>query len=347
MLNDFGWNCMMLLTDCRFRFWFEMKIRVLIVIFSAVISIMPGLASPAGHTGLDSAAEFGVLLQKASAGDAEAMYRVGDAYYFGKGTQKDMHAAVKWMKNAADKGHPKAMAVYGAYISHGYVSGEPKDAVKWFEKAAKKDYDFALYNLGFCYRNAYGVERDYKKSYEYFLRAAKLGNAAAMNSVGLAYHNGEGVEPDYGMAFNYFLQSAENDNPAAFLNVARCYALGEGVDEDSVASLMWYERAADENHYYSQFLCGSIYYSGTSRMFTGLVGGIDYGKAVKYLKMVLDNPRATDDVKGETCRMLAACYRFGRGVEADEQEAGRLTALAAEYGDIDAQKVIEWYNSLK
>ena len=295
----------------------------------------------------DPVAVFNQMKERAAKGDAEAMYQVGVAYHFGRGVEKNMNEAIDWYKKGAHKGNVKAMATYGALISRGFALGSDKDAFKWIEKAAKKDYDFAQYNLGYCYKSGLGVERDYEKAYEYFQKAADQGNVAAQNSVGIAFLKGEGVPMDYEKAFGYFLKSAENGNPAAFNNVARCYALGQGTPENPIEAMKWYEKSAMSNDAVAQFLCGAIYYKGESRMFTGLTAPLDYDKAVRYFQMVLDNKRTTDDVRGESYRMLGACYRFGRGVVADEAEADRLTQLAAKYGDLDSKKLIEWYNNAK
>lgn len=69
----------------------------------------------------------------------------------------------------------------------------------------------------------------------------------------------------------------------------------------------------------------------------------DYVKAVTYVKKFLNNGRgASKAMIGEAFRMLAVCYRFGRGVEKDEKKEKEYSRLAAKYGNADEQKINNW-----
>lgn len=68
---------------------------------------------------------FSETLSKAEAGDPEAQNEIGLIYFYGKGVRKN---------------YP--------------------EAVKWFDRAVKQDNYQAYYNLGVCYENGYGVEKD-------------------------------------------------------------------------------------------------------------------------------------------------------------------------------------------
>ena len=41
-----------------------------------------------------------------------------------------------------------------------------------WEEAANLGYEYAQYNLGICYKNAFGVEQDYNKSFYWWEKAA-------------------------------------------------------------------------------------------------------------------------------------------------------------------------------
>ncbi len=50
-------------------------------------------------------------------------------------------------------------------------------AVEWHTRAAELGHATAMFNLGFCYENGYGVEKSAKKAVEWYARAAELGHA--------------------------------------------------------------------------------------------------------------------------------------------------------------------------
>ena len=89
--------------------------------------------------------------------DAEAQYKLGDSYFFGRGVPQDYTEAVKWFRKAAEQGHAEAQATLG--ICYGTGRGVPTDepekdyreAIKWYRKAAEQGLAVAQYNLGNSY----------------------------------------------------------------------------------------------------------------------------------------------------------------------------------------------------
>lgn len=87
------------------------------------------------------------------------------------------------------------------------------------------------------------------------------------------------------------------------------------------------------------YMLAMLYYSKDTPFF-------DYKKAVENAELFDRWISYSGDTtaKGDIYRLLAACYRFGRGVEADEEKADRYSAMAADYGDEDSATVIKWLN---
>lgn len=52
---------------------------------------------------------FPIFTKLAEAGNLDAQLRLGEMYWYGEGTDPDIAAATKWMRKAADRGHPAAM----------------------------------------------------------------------------------------------------------------------------------------------------------------------------------------------------------------------------------------------
>ena len=69
----------------------------------------------------------------ADRGDAEAQYRVGLMYEFGKGYPQDKAQGIAWFRKAAAQNHAAAQAELGViYATGDGVAPDNKQAVEWF-----------------------------------------------------------------------------------------------------------------------------------------------------------------------------------------------------------------------
>ena len=115
------------------------------------------------------------LLQDAENGDAEAQWRLGEAYREGKEVKQDFVEAVKWYRLAAEQGYDRVQAILGRF----YVFGPERDdveAVKWFRLAADQGLDQAQYSLGLAYWHAEGVGLDRAEAVKWIRLAAEQGH---------------------------------------------------------------------------------------------------------------------------------------------------------------------------
>ena len=78
-----------------------------------------------------------------------------------------------------------------------------------FIAAEQGDTD-AQNNLGTCYENGTGVEKDEQKAVEWYQKAAEQGNATAQYNLGYCCQNGIGVEKDAGKTAELYHQAAEH-----------------------------------------------------------------------------------------------------------------------------------------
>lgn len=117
-----------------------------------------------------------VYLQSAEAGNAEAQFDIGYAYYTGEGTQRD------------------------------YTS-----AAMWFKRSAKQNFAKAQYNLAYCYMNGRGVPRDYDKAYNLLLKSAENNYKRAQLTLADCYARGVLVEKNKD-EYNKWKNKAEGKN---------------------------------------------------------------------------------------------------------------------------------------
>ena len=113
---------------------------------------------------------------KAERGDAEAMWNLACAYYFGeRGLALDVKQARAWIQRAVDLGHVGGMATLG-YVLWTGIGGEQNDSlgVYYITSAARLGSDLAAFNLGFAFKKGlYGLPVDVKQARFWFTQIAE------------------------------------------------------------------------------------------------------------------------------------------------------------------------------
>ena len=105
-------------------------------------------------------------------------------------------------------------------------------------------------NVGNCYRDGEGVEKDGEKAIEWFKKAyEKNGEAAgnAANRIGLIYNGGYGVEKDDVKQLEWYRKSAEKGYDWGMYNLGNCYRNGEGVEKNGEKAIEWFKKAYEKN----------------------------------------------------------------------------------------------------
>ena len=94
--------------------------------------------------------------------------------------QKEYTEATKWIRKAAEQGHPDAQFLLGTCYENG--EGVPQnhtEAAKWFRKAADQGYALAQFNLGVSYEQGIGVSKNYTEAVRWYRKAARNGYTPA------------------------------------------------------------------------------------------------------------------------------------------------------------------------
>ena len=113
------------------------------------------------------------LSKKALAGDTVAQLRLGIAFEFGQGVDKNLDTAIHWYHIAADRGDPVAQTNL-AYLfeSGGNGLANPPEAAKWYLRAAVSGFARAEFNLGILYLQGTGVDRSDEEAARWIREAA-------------------------------------------------------------------------------------------------------------------------------------------------------------------------------
>ena len=223
----------------------------------------------------------------------------------------------------------------GRYYEDGKISAPNIDqAMHFYRLAAEKDSGnvslYSMDNLASCYIQ----KKEWKDAFVWLNKAYERGFLPVCHNLGDLYFFGNGTSQSYQKAYDIFTKGM-SDNPICKYRVAMMLREGLGVNKDIEQSNSLLQEAADSCVSQAQYVLGIILYSGD-----GITQ--NYATSIQYLNDALKDNHLPLEVRGESYRILSACYRFGRGVTIDEVKADEYMRLASECGNPDAKKIQEW-----
>jgi len=116
----------------------------------------------------------------AEAGDADAAFNVGQAYRLGRGVDLDLATAQNWLETAARKGHTDAQTTLGLLL---FQNGNRIGGLRWLRQAADAGEPRAMLMYGTALFNGDGVAQDPVLAYAFVSRAAAQGLAPAKSTL--------------------------------------------------------------------------------------------------------------------------------------------------------------------
>src|SRR6478609_7534126 len=99
----------------------------------------------------DYAGAVAIWRPLAEKGDADAEFNLGQAYRLGRGVPTNLAAAKTWFERAASQGHVDAQTTLGLLL---FQNGEQPDGLKWLKQAAEKGEPRALLVYAYISRAA-------------------------------------------------------------------------------------------------------------------------------------------------------------------------------------------------
>ncbi|MGL4542177.1 MAG: tetratricopeptide repeat protein, partial [Polymorphobacter sp.] len=164
----------------------------------------------------DYAAAVALWTPFAQAGDGDALFNLGQAYKLGRGVPQDMVRARDYFAAAAAKGSLPAQANLGIML---FQAGDKPEALRWLRQAADRGEPRAQYVLGVATFNGDGIRRSKPLGYAYLLRAAASGLAQAQTTLAAIEPTLNAVDRSSGAAIAASL-AAGTGVPAAYANSA-------------------------------------------------------------------------------------------------------------------------------
>jgi hypothetical protein len=128
----------------------------------------------------DEIEAFKAMRRRAETGEAEAQFKLGAMYAYGRGAAKDEPEAAAWLRKAAVQNHVAAQTRLGLMLARG--AGVPKneaEAAEWLRKAADRNDPVAQFNLGLMHAHGLGVVKDRNEALRWYRQAGAQGHHGA------------------------------------------------------------------------------------------------------------------------------------------------------------------------
>lgn len=149
--------------------------------------------------------------------DPLCLTELARAYYMGFGVEVNKSKAFN-MLSLFDKNKltPDGLTMLGEMYELGEVTQQNFNAaIKYYRNAADKGHTGAICKLGNFYQFGQGVEQNDSLAFIQYQKAANGGNAWGQRCVAICYHNGIGTKQDIGNARNWYITAAKNGDEEA------------------------------------------------------------------------------------------------------------------------------------
>ncbi len=185
----------------------------------------------------DAVERFEELLEQ-DQHDAEVQYQLGLCYLNGDGTEQDGQKAEKWLRLAADQGHPEAEALLSTAASSpaGLPPLTAATLPEWCMAAEEGDAD-AQCQVAVYFLDQYPPETE--EALRYLKASAGQGNAQACLLLAKQL-----LPTDPSTAVTYLRNAADCNLPGADRLLAQCYANGRGVAQDPEKAEQYFVHSA-------------------------------------------------------------------------------------------------------
>ena len=245
-------------------------------------------------------------------------------------TDEEKSKGLKYYLSAAQKGNADAQASLGdCYLFGDAVEKDEKEALRWYQLAAKQNHSMATNNLGtFHDTGRAGLKIDKFEALKLYSRAAYLGSNYAQNTLGIFYATGPLVEKNKAEAFAWMWIAADNESESALDNLEH---LAPNLTPDEY--FKGRKRITEIQELITQGKCDQpiIFKQNDSKL-----PPIDTSEQeeIEEFKSNLVKAQGGD---AQAQLKVAKSYKFGDGVEENDKEAFYWFEKAAKQGVAQAQ----------
>jgi TPR repeat protein len=209
--------------------------RISRIILAALLA--GGLSSAIAQ---DRAVNIDDLKRRSDSGDNKATRQLAEMYYAGRdGVEQDFKEAIRWYERLAKRNDRRAQTTLGTIYARGYGVEKNFDIARyWWTQAAKRDDAGAQYNLGTLYYRGEGVTQDYAEAARWYRQAAQIGHVNSQKNLAGMYWEGRGVEKNPQVAYYWFKVASllgDDESQESLKIVGKAMPAGQIRDAESQA----------------------------------------------------------------------------------------------------------------
>jgi len=253
---------------------------------------------------------------------------LGDAWFYGRGRDRDEAQAARWYERAAQGGDAQAENQFGYCYQLGM--GVPVDmarAVHWYQLAAATGLPAAKVNLGVAFLRGFGVRSDPALAAQLFREAAAGRDGRGASYLGDFYFLGNGVPQNMAEAERWYHKGAKLHDPVSFFDLGLLYSGSGGHARDLHRAAAWLRQSSAQGYVLAMHSLGLL-----------LVNHPDLpqspGEALSLIQ------EASRDGQWRASAVLAALERDGRLTGRDPASAYYHFLVASLQGGAAAQKLV-------
>ena len=195
-------------------------------------------------------------------------------------------AALNDIKKKAENGNVESQVLYADLLEKGdFITKNMREAVKFYEMAAKKDNPTALFRLGLILANGLGVKKDIRSAISYLKRAADSGDVKSQFEYAVLCTNRKEATKYFELAcasrdsdilyryakilisgtntqaegFKVLGQAAENGSTLAQYEYGKMLIEGTKVPQDELSGFRFLRLAAEKGNCDAQLLVAKLF----------------------------------------------------------------------------------------
>jgi len=172
----------------------------------------------------------------------KALNDLGDKYFYGQETTRNIELAFTYYKQAADQGNPVGLYNVGKYF---FAKDEFKKAVEYLQKALLSGYSKAYLMLANMSLEGKGMHKSKKKAFKYTMDGANLGDTDAYNQLARYYQKGIGCSKDEKLTRKYYQLSADKNNREGMYQLGLIELDSPKGKKNPEAALHWFDKASE------------------------------------------------------------------------------------------------------
>ena len=166
----------------------------------------------------------------------------------------DPAEAARWVELAARHGLAAAQLRLGRMLLDGTGLGQDQAAaLGWFKTAARSGDADAMNMAGRCYENGWATPKDNETAADWYRRSAEGGHDWGEYNYANMLFDGLGVTADPPLAVQWYLKAAAKGHSRAMNQIGRCYEEGWGVSKDHASAAEWYRQSAEGGYFRGQY----------------------------------------------------------------------------------------------